>query len=116
MSFAIILFAHWLGDYIFQSENMALNKSGSIKWLSIHVLTYSVIILAFVLFLLPLKLAFSYFLLNAAIHWAVDLITSKAASHFRDQPRIFYPILGFDQFLHTLSLYLSFIYLEQLSR
>jgi len=111
MTFAIILFAHWLGDFVFQSSDMALKKNRSIKWLTIHVLTYSVIILLFVIFLFPLDLAIYYFLVNGVIHWLVDFFTSKAAARYYKKPRVFYPILGFDQFLHVLTLYYSLLYL-----
>lgn len=38
-----ILFIHWVADFVLQTEKQALNKSKSVKYLTYHVLTYTLI-------------------------------------------------------------------------
>lgn len=37
----LILFIHWVADFVLQTEKQAINKSKSIKYLTYHVLTYT---------------------------------------------------------------------------
>ena len=112
MIFSVILIGHWFGDYLFQFSSMAVKKSYSLKWLGLHVLTYTAVLLLFCLCLFSVKLALVYVLTNAILHAVTDFFTSKLAYAYKDQPRIFYPILGFDQLIHTLTLYLTYLHLE----
>ncbi len=104
MVLSLIFFAHWVGDFLFQTTPMAIHKSHSIKWLSIHVLVYTgVIALASIIIMDP-NTFWRYTLLNGAIHWVVDFFTSKIVSRFKDQPRPFFILIGLDQLIHILSL------------
>ncbi|SHG85020.1 DUF3307 domain-containing protein [Flagellimonas flava] len=114
MIFAVLLVAHWVGDFLLQSSKMATEKSFSLKWLSIHVLVYSLTIGAFSLFVFPLMLVTQYILINGALHWVTDFFTSKMAARHQGNPRIFYPVLGFDQMVHALCLYVTYIYYQNL--
>lgn len=108
MEFTFILIAHWIGDYLLQTTSMATEKSYRLKWLSLHILTYSSVLFAFCLFLFSFEVALAYTLVNGFLHAGIDFITSRQSRKYQDRPRIFYPILGFDQMLHMLSLYLTF--------
>ena len=55
------------------------------------------------------QVGLGYAVFNGALHLVVDFFTSKLAVRFEKQPRIFYPILGFDQLLHVACLYWTFI-------
>lgn len=114
MSFAWLLLAHWIGDFVLQTSEMANGKSKSLKWLTIHVLVYALAVLFFTYWMFPLKLALSYTFINLLIHWGVDFFTSKLASKYFNQPRIFYPIIGFDQMIHAMTLFLTYQYSSQL--
>lgn len=66
-----LLIAHFVGDGLLQSDWMALNKSKSLKALSLHVLIYS--------------LCFSiwgprFWAITFVTHWATDFITSRLTS------------------------------------
>jgi len=100
----LILFAHWVGDYALQTSAMALRKYKSIRWLTLHVLVYALPVLAASILLLPWPLAASYVGANAALHWITDFCTSKIAHRYKENPRIYFPILGFDQYIHALCL------------
>ena len=112
MTFALILVAHWVGDYLFQTTNMAVEKSASLKWLTLHVLTYMLVLGCFSIFLFSWKLALTYIALNGILHFITDFFTSKLAVKHQDNARVFYPILGFDQMTHGLCLYLTYINLN----
>lgn len=102
MVLGIFFLSHWIGDFVLQTTRMALNKGNSIKWLTLHVLTYISVMLVFALFIFDWQTALQFCGLNFALHWVTDFFTSKLSSKYRDQPRIFFPILGFDQFIHAI--------------
>ncbi|WP_407654040.1 DUF3307 domain-containing protein [Aquimarina gracilis] len=110
MMFIWILVAHWIGDYVFQTSKMAMGKSRHLKWLAIHVGTYTLVISICCLFLFPIKIAISYFLINGILHGITDFFTSRLSAKYQKTPRIFFPILGFDQLIHMITLYLTFIH------
>ena len=112
MSFSLFLVAHWAGDFVFQTSNMALGKSKSLKWLNIHVSTYTAILLIFSVFILPKDVILLYVLVNGTLHWVTDFFTSKLAANYYDRPRMFYPILGFDQLVHVMTLFITFENME----
>lgn len=90
-----VMLAHFGGDFLLQSDQMATRKSSSLKWLSIHVGTYS----AFLLILFGWKFA----VVNGITHWLIDLVTSKINSRLwkAEERHWFFTMIGFDQFLHV---------------
>ncbi len=114
MMFIWILIAHWIGDYAFQTSKMAMGKSYNLTWLSLHVGTYTGVLFVCSLLLFPIKVAIGFFLINGILHGITDFFTSKLSSKYQKNPRIFFPILGFDQLIHMITLYLTFIYRDQL--
>ncbi len=114
MIFVWILLAHWVGDYGLQTSKMAMGKSHHFKWLCLHVLTYTGVLLVCSLILFPLKVAIGFLLINCILHGITDFFTSKLTSKYRENPRIFFPILGFDQLIHAVTLYLTFLNRESL--
>ncbi|MEM9326987.1 MAG: DUF3307 domain-containing protein [Bacteroidota bacterium] len=104
MILSIIFVAHWVGDFLLQTTPMAVYKSWSLKWLTIHVIVYTAVVTVFGLFVFDLALLWKYALLNGGIHWVVDFFTSKVVSRYKEKPRLFFVFIGFDQLLHILSL------------
>jgi len=95
----IILFlSHILGDYYFQSDNLAKKKQSDIWFLLLHSLIYSVC-----LFLLPLLMYENVILWPIAIisvsHLIVDLISSGVLG-FRIFPKNVFLNHSFDQLIH----------------
>ncbi len=115
MVFSLILLAHWTGDYAFQTSKMAVGKSQHIKWLAFHVLVYTLVLCVFSIFLFSIKLAIFYTLLNGVLHGITDFFTSKLAAKYNQTPRIFFPVLGMDQLIHTITLYLTYQNIDLLS-
>ena len=110
-----ILTAHWICDYLLQSRRMAVEKSSNIKWLLLHVITYSsamtfmlIIPLSWIIgkpiFILDVLVLFGIF---SVPHLVVDFFTSKAAADFYKDQRYywFFSILGLDQLLHYVSIF-----------
>lgn len=88
-----IVWLHCIGDFWFQTDAMAKGKSRSNWWLSFHIAVYS----------LPmLLLGWRYALLNAAIHWCIDWVTSRQTSKLwaAGNVRWFFIVIGVDQALH----------------
>jgi hypothetical protein len=109
LSSIAILFIHWVGDYLLQTNEIASKKSKSVRWLTFHVLLYTLALLVGV-FLLNLinVISLDNILLfagvNGALHWITDLITSRLAHRLTHKPRPYYLLIGFDQFLHAATL------------
>jgi len=107
-SLFIIFLGHWVGDFLFQTSKMAQQKRIGIKWLSIHVGVYSLVLFIFSLFFFDAKTAVLFAGVNAILHWVTDFFTSRLSAKFSYKPRVFYPIIGFDQFIHAVSLIYTF--------
>ena len=104
---ALLLFAHWIGDFVFQTTWMATGKSRRLDALIVHVLTYSIVLAgAAVLLFGQTELAATFVACNAGLHFITDFCTSKVSSalHARQNMRGFFVVLGLDQFLHHLAL------------
>lgn len=109
MEFILVLAGHWIGDYLLQTTNMATQKSSSIKWLALHILTYAVVLLVVGNFIFSWQVALGYAIFNGALHLITDFFTSKLAKKYHERPRIFYLILGFDQLIHLICLYWTYM-------
>jgi hypothetical protein len=100
----ILIWLHFVADFIFQTDKMAMSKSGSFKWLSIHVAIYS----AFFLFF-----GWKFALFTFACHWITDALSSRATTYLykKGQRHNFFVVIGLDQALHYTALILGYQYL-----
>lgn len=92
-----VVWLHFVGDFIFQSDNMALKKSESFIWLLAHCLTYGI----------PLLLVGWRFALgNAVLHLFVDFFTSKINKRLfaAGKRHWFFVCIGADQAIHMTCL------------
>lgn len=127
--------AHWVGDFKFQSNWMAINKSKNNLALLTHVSVYMaalIVVLAPWVFLTHVDaLLWTWFvLLNYALHFATDYVTSRMTTKrwfialdeqkvefarpsavllykvtFDDEKRhSFFVVIGFDQMIHSVCL------------
>jgi hypothetical protein len=99
--FLLLIWLHFLGDFIAQTNEMAINKSRSNKWLLIHVSVYCVPFLLF---------GITFALVNWVAHFATDYCTSRLAAYFnsKDNKRAFFVVLGCDQAIHLTTLVITF--------
>lgn len=110
--FYLLLLGHWVSDFIMQTDEMAQNKSKSLKWLVIHVSAYTLVLSAFalpILFIESFDKWTAFVLTNGVSHGIIDMFTSKLSSKMWKQQRVhdFFVVIGFDQLLHVAILYWS---------
>lgn len=109
----LLLLIHFVGDFLFQSTDMAINKATSLKWLSIHISAYTFTLFIGAIVLFGIDVAIIYALINGGIHFVTDFFTSKmnASLYAREDKKWYYTGIGFDQFIHGASLLLTYDYL-----
>ncbi len=119
----LIIFIHWIADFLFQTSDMALNKSKSNYWLSIHCLTYSAVWLCCGAILYDIGMwqchrmdVILFTLITFVCHFITDYFTSRwtsklyATQKFYGFPS-FFNVIGLDQFLHYAQLIICFYYI-----
>jgi hypothetical protein len=109
-----LLFAHFIADFIFQSDWMAINKSKSVTALVTHTITYSFLV-GIILALFQNKLflteeMFVFISFTWLIHTFQDAITSRINSYLwaKEERHWFFVSIGFDQFLHYIQLIITY--------
>ena len=100
----IIIWAHFIGDFLLQSDKMALNKSKSLYWLGIHSSVYGLPFLYF---------GVEFYFITVGAHFIVDFLSSKLTSHFwiTKQRHWFFVVIGWDQAIHFSFLIATIKYL-----
>lgn len=112
-----ILIVHYIADFVFQTNDQALNKSTSSKYLAAHVFTYSLtwfFAASIFLFKDPI-IGLSFACITYGIHFLTDFITSRIVKHFFDKKDFHngFCVIGIDQILHYVQLFLTYEYLAQ---
>lgn len=121
-----LLFAHWVSDFVLQKHEWSLTKSSSNIALGKHVLTYSIMLVFFLLPVMVLmeplpdpsvffRLATLWAAFNGAMHFAVDYVTSRVNKRLYEKGDIhnFFVCVGFDQWLHYFFLFGSYVVLQE---
>ena len=111
----ILTFSHFIADFMLQTDKMALNKSSSVKWLSIHLSVYTISLYFLCLlfnemFNANMVIAFSFFIVNGLAHWLTDFVTSRATTKLwqAGQRHWFFVVIGLDQAIHAATLFLTY--------
>ena len=114
-----LCFLHWVADFVFQTDWMAQNKSKSNYPLLVHVSVYSALFIPFAVIAFNNALSVIVFILvNLLAHFATDYLTSRRSSRLYREGKIgsstvpnfnFFSTIGFDQFLHYLALFTSYV-------
>lgn len=113
-----ILIAHFIADFLFQNQFIK-NKNESLLWMSLHSVSYGLIFGA-IFYAATYQmyngdLIVYYVILNTILHYGVDIITAivrKQMWKADDLPANgFFPTMGFDQLLHLLILYHTFVFM-----
>lgn len=109
-----ILIAHFLGDYILQSDYDAQNKSKFFHALLSHTVCYLIPFTFLGTIYSEIKgfnLAVYYFVgITFIVHTIQDYFTSRLNSklHSEDKRHLFFISLGFDQLAHYVQLFLTY--------
>lgn len=113
----VILFAHFVGDFVVQPDKVATNKWRSNKALTIHVALYTLTLFAFVWMLIIPTADFStwcwylyWAVFNGVCHWITDYVISKDRKTYWDEKdyRMYFIMVGFDQTAHYAVLAITY--------
>lgn len=122
-----LLVAHFVGDFLLQSDWMATNKSKSWIALGWHTWVYATTILAVTLLSMPIELAGPFWTITLVTHFITDAITSRITSklwffrrryyneempydasddwyYIEGRRHWFFVMIGFDQLIHYITL------------
>lgn len=112
-----VLFFHWFADFLLQTPEQSKLKSKSIKVLLTHTFVYSYVMCAAIQVLIGFnvfgaqsELASVYFFISMFItHTLIDFISSRITTkqHETNNMTHFFDVIGFDQFLHFLTIFVS---------
>ena len=106
--FVFFLAVHWVADFVLQTHWQASNKSKRLDALARHVSTYTVCLFFTALFIFPTtEFDFLWFtLVNGALHFCTDYVTSRWSSRMWAAQRWhdFFVVIGFDQLIHQVTL------------
>jgi uncharacterized protein DUF3307 len=96
----LLVWMHFVCDFILQNDKMALNKGKSNKWLTIHIAAYSTPFLIF---------GWRFTLANAVAHWCTDYVSSRITTKLwlAEKRHWFFVIIGADQALHMTVLVIT---------
>lgn len=99
-----LLISHFIGDFIFQNDDMALNKSTNYGKLYDHCFWYSITFI---------WLGFPFMLITLLTHALVDGITSRINKVLstKESKHDFFCMVGFDQLTHYVLLLLTYLVL-----
>lgn len=109
-----ILAAHWIADFVMQTDRMAKGKSSSNLVLLEHIYFYTsclglILLISSVLWMkaesiLPLC---AFVSMNSVAHFTTDYFTSRWTSRLWKEQRVhaFFVVIGFDQLLHYVVLF-----------
>jgi hypothetical protein len=110
-----LLAAHFVADFVLQSNWMAQNKSKSNYALGAHVGVYTVVmaVAGFLVIgrldLMNFEMYVAWVALNGALHFATDFVTSRINAKLYATKRIhgFFVGIGADQLIHAWTLALT---------
>ena len=115
----LLLFTHWVADFIFQTHWQATNKSKNNMALAAHVGTYTLIWLLFLYgYVIGNQMTFTpmmflFIPITFVAHFCTDYVTSRITSYLykKEDFHNFFVVIGFDQLLHYLQIFLTFSWL-----
>lgn len=101
-SLLLIIWLHFVADFVLQSTKMATNKSKSMLYLSDHAVIYGI---PFMIFISP-----TYGFINLVLHGMVDFVTSRITSKLwlKEDKHYFFVIVGLDQAIHLTILAVTY--------
>lgn len=110
----LLLVAHYVADFLFQTREVADNKSKDNKILAYHAFIYTIVISVFVAFIIPSFATFvAWGVITFFTHLVTDGITSKFTSKFFREGRVSqaFKTIGLDQLIHYCTLIFTYLIL-----
>ena len=120
LSLNIIIWSHWIADFVFQLDRMARNKSKDNNALMSHIRWYTFILFlgSLLLFKGDFVLAGLFAVVNGIVHYYVDYVTSRMTSKLHAEGKMgsdkfpilgFFAIIGLDQAIHMSTLMTTYL-------
>lgn len=105
----LILIAHFIGDFLLQNDDMAINKSKNIHILYVHCMAYIIPFLIWTIFK-PGAGMLMWWFINMHLHFLIDFITSRITSKLwaKNERHWFFTVIGADQLLHLMILFVTY--------
>lgn len=102
----VIIWAHFVSDFILQTDKMAKGKSSSNRRLAEHIAVYTAALLVVLAWEHSIRGALLYCVVNGAAHFATDYVTSRMTKRLWEQKRVhdFFVVIGADQAVHMTTL------------
>jgi len=96
----ILIWLHFLCDFVIQTDKIAKAKSSSNRALTIHCILYT---LPFFYF------GWLYAVINFVAHFITDFLSSRLAGYYyrNGERHKFFIVIGFDQAIHLTTLILT---------
>ncbi len=106
---ATIIVAHFVGDFIFQTDEQAKAKSKDNWALTGHVVTYTMVLFLSGAFLFTSGAVLVWVVLNGLLHWVTDYFTSRINARLWKEGRThdFFVGVGADQVIHYTCLFVT---------
>ena len=118
----LLLFSHWIADFVRQTDKQAKGKSHDLGMLYHHCFSYTYDVMAIILLVEGILYYCGYhtrlfhstntFILKSYLviflaHFCTDFITSKINAKLWKEEKVheFFVSVGFDQFLHVFVLF-----------
>lgn len=112
----LLIFVHWIGDFLFQTYDMAMNKSKSNRMLLNHVSAYTSIWVLIGVFFFTVTQVLVFAAITFVFHFAIDYCTSRWTSELHKKGKFygfpaFFSVIGLDQSFHYAQLILTYTYI-----
>jgi hypothetical protein len=103
----LLVWTHFIGDFVFQTDEVVRAKGRSNWALVSHTFTY---IATFSLLGWVIPITTDWIILNMALHGVTDYVTSRAKTRLwrEDETHLFFVVVGFDQAIHISTLLLTY--------
>ena len=100
-TFILLIWVHFVSDFLFQSHYMSVNKSKNIWVLALHAAIYGLLFMFF---------GAHFAIITALLHFVVDFFTSKATSYLwkKEKTHWFFVVIGADQAIHLTLLFVTY--------
>jgi hypothetical protein len=111
----VLVLTHFFADFVMQSDEQAINKSTSFKWLLKHTVMYTAIFNVVMLAFMSFDDATTFSVITLFFHTLTDYFTSKFNKKLWDSGNMhnFFVGVGFDQVLHYVQLVLTYYFIKR---
>ena len=117
MTIFLLLFIHYIADFICQPHEIASTKSHNIEAMLIHIIIYSLITFMFLMFTIPGDIfsfvsVINYTCILGLFHGLTDIVTSKFSKYLWNKGKVgdFFNLIGFDQLIHQTTILMLYYY------